>query len=410
MFLQKENLMKHKGKTTRLSFLTRVIPAEAGIHGVNSYRHQNGSRIKCGMTLNIYTTALLFFLFFITISPSYANASDPSFIGIGARSLGLGGAYTSLPNDNGIFLNPAGLANLNSWQTTSMTSNLIGDITTNVIGTAVPFGYGAVSIGYISSFIDGFILTAQQADNEPTPIGTSSYTNTSLLIGYGLPLQIFSQDVSFGSRLKFLNQQFQGSVINGQGAQGMDLDLGILAEPYSWLSVGLTAQNILPSQLGGKMKWDDGHEESLASLIKLGSNIKNNSINWLIDADYSPSQSNPILLHTGLEYYPLDLITLRAGIDQSWDANGLGSMSINNNLTLGVGLNIGSFKFDYAFHKFSDIDGFNSHFFSIGYRGKPNVSKQTNLRYKLKLSKVGYKLNLTKISSPVKKDIKRAGL
>jgi hypothetical protein len=357
-------------------------------------------------TITIFRTACIICLFLsvtLLISTSYASSTDPSFIGIGSRSLGLGGVYTSLPDDSGIFLNPAGLGDLNSLQVTSMTSNLIGDITTNVIGAAVPLGYGAVSIGYISSFIDGFILTAQQAGGEPTPIGTSSYANTSLLIGYGLPIRIFSQDISFGSRLKFLNQQFQGSVINGQGAQGMDFDLGVLVEPYSWLNIGLTAQNILPSQLGGKMKWNDGHEESLASIIKIGSNIKFNSLNWLIDADYSPSQSNPILLHTGLEYYPFNLITLRAGIDQSWDANGLGNMSINNNLTLGIGLNVGDFRFDYALHKFSDLDSFNSHFFSIGYCGesksKTVVKSEENLKYKLKLSKVSYKLSLIRLSA-----------
>ena len=52
-------------------------------------------------------------------------------------------------------------------------------------------------------------------------------------------------------------------------ATGVDLDLGMILDPRSDLSFGLSAQNVLPSNLGA-LTWGTGYEEKLPINLKFG--------------------------------------------------------------------------------------------------------------------------------------------
>jgi hypothetical protein len=93
------------------------------------------------------------------------------------------------------------------------------------------------------------------------------------------------------------------------------------------------------------------------------------SLNLLLDYEYSYTLNRPSIYHLGVEYQPLSAIALRAGIDQKPKATE-GGISVDSNLTAGVGICFSGFTFDYAYHRFGELSENTTHFFSFGYRGE----------------------------------------
>jgi hypothetical protein len=133
--------------------------------------------------------------------------------------------------------------------------------------------------------------------------------------------------------------------------------------------------------MGGKFKWTKNNvEEGIPMVTKIGGAIKIlgpdalytagwNELLFDLDTEFSlTSKNRPLLVHTGLEWWPVEILALRAGIDQSAKAteNGIGT---DNNLTLGLGLKYSGFTFDYAYHQYGDLSDNATHYFSIGYVG-----------------------------------------
>ena len=158
------------------------------------------------------------------------------------------------------------------------------------------------------------------------------------------------------------------------------MDLGLTWQPSTILKFGLALQNALPFAAGGKIKWDNGTEESLPSMLKPGLSLNLFGKNgWLqfgdhevtlnVDLDYAPTRTEiPQLWHMGVEWLPIPLLALRAGIDQDYVGSGTGTGLIpTNNLTAGVGLVVGQFRFDYAYHQYNQITDNDTNYFSLSY-------------------------------------------
>src|SRR5512136_1179258 len=97
---------------------------------------------------------LIILLIAIAANPSFNEVSgstaDPSEIGVGARPLAIGKAFVGMEGDaSNIFINPAGLAYISSPKVTSMSGQVIQDVSYTVIGGANPTDYGTFGIGYI---------------------------------------------------------------------------------------------------------------------------------------------------------------------------------------------------------------------------------------------------------------------
>jgi len=123
-----------------------------------------------------------------------------------------------------------------------------------------------------------------------------------------------------------------------------------------------------------------GAEDSLPSVLKLGANFRvlgeegwrqagRHELSLNLDGDFTPLRPNlPSLYHLGVEWSPVEFLDVRAGIDQEIVGRGeVGLLEPTNNLTLGVGLYAGSFRFDYAFHQYSQLSDNDTHYFSIAY-------------------------------------------
>jgi hypothetical protein len=288
---------------------------------------------------------------------SGALVLDPTALGMGARSVGLGRCAVAMDPDPGsVFVNPANATQMKTWGVSSMAVNLSEDINYTQLGFDVPQQFGTLGLSYLGAVSGGIIATTIEAGRIKPSGFTFDYTSAVLSLIYGKEI---NPDLSLGATLKYFSKSFSG-VASGTG---MDLDLGLLWKPNPAIKVGLSQQNTLPSPLGS-MKWSTGNTEGIPFNTKLGVAYRPlKELMMTTDMDYS--QNRPLLLHGGVEWGPLfQLLTLRLGIDQYAQNKN----SAVTNLTCGLGLNVAGIGFDYAYYNDTLLPSNIAHYFSFRYQ------------------------------------------
>ena len=285
---------------------------------------------------------------------------DPTDIGVGARPLGMGKAYTAIANDgSAVFTNPAGLAQINALSVISMAGNLESEVPYTMVGGSYPVLNGTVGIGYVGLGVSG-IKEAVLVGITPEVTGNEgNFANSSLNISYAKDLQMnfgMLKETKVGATVKLVSQGFSNAPsMEGGGGSGFDVDLGALASLDNDTTAGLTIKNIIP---GNNLKSDE-----LAMDITAGVARRFSQWNLLTAADAEIARS--FLLHAGCEWNPIEMVRVRLGLDQKPNAG-----STSTNLAAGLGVTFRGFTFDYAYHTFTDLNEFATHFFSIGYVGE----------------------------------------
>jgi hypothetical protein len=288
---------------------------------------------------------------------AFASAGQAAFFSssTGARPLAMGNAFVGLADDgSALFVNPAGLADRTGLTLVSMYTQPDPEITfTSLGGANVLFG-GVLGFGYRSQ------------TNANIPISTTEsvdFSNTELLLAYARPV---SELVSVGADLRLLSKgpskSFSGS--DGVTASGTAADLSLKYRYSPALSLGLIWQDI-----GGKLTYKNGAVETFPASFVVGSSYK---FSWpiIFDLDLNKVEEKPFLLHAGLEWSPVSLLALRAGLDQS--SAGTGTTTYTN-MTGGLGIKVSGITLDYALFKQGDPTGAISHYFSFGYVGVPKT-------------------------------------
>lgn len=352
--------------------------------------------LKTAKTRWIWRSVLIALMIFALSHGSFGQtrvANDPSRIGVGARLLGMGKSYIGMADDlSGIFINPAALAHVSDWQITSMSGKFINEFEYLNLGTAYPTSFGVFGVGYVGSGIGftGPAATTEVIDGiriiPSTTEGVSyNFNDRVFLFSWGnelknlLKVGLF-QDLSAGATLKVFSLDMSGPGISNGTASGNELDLGLHYTPSPVFKAGLVLQNALPFTMGGKIKWADGTEETLSSTLKTGLSLKvlgekgwlkfgEHELSLNLDRDFFPTRSDiPQLWHFGLEWSPMEFIDLRTGIDQDIVGTGSpGELQPTDNLTAGVGLYFGGFRFDYAYHQYNQIAQNDTNYFSLTY-------------------------------------------
>jgi len=312
----------------------------------------------------------------------YGRATDPSYIGVGARPLGMGKAYVGLAEDsNAIFVNPAGLGKINDVLVSSMYSKLMDEVNYMVGSVTFPMTEGTVAIGYLNSTVPDIELYSVNEFGTPEAEGLANYSNYVAYLSYGVRLDDINPDVSLGASLKSLGKSFSGIEYDEGTGSGMNIDLGVLYQPNDWFTMGLTQQNALETT----MKFVGGIEEAIPSTTKIGFNANTHGkngfnktsykINIAAELDVDSKGERESTAHFGIEYWPVELLAIRAGVDQ--DATPDGVMS---NFTGGVGLRLGNIEFDYAYHTYYDIPENATNYFSISVVGPFDSKKPRHPR------------------------------
>lgn len=246
---------------------------------------------------------------------------------VGARAIGLGGAYTAVCNEpSAVYYNPAGLAFLSDRpQFSTMFTALSFNRQHNFLSYGQTFeDFLGVGIGVNNYYAGAF--TGRNASGDPL----GDYVNQQLAAQGSIAVRMIS--TSIGITGKYLLNSLKGANIK---ANGWGIDVGTKIQLLDILSVGIAAQNV-----AGQMKWNDaaGTTEALNYTIRAGiaaefgfneednivrtnvlgtlKNVKKTATSYaLVTIDGSFTHFDKVPKFTiGGEIAPIQQIILRAGL------------------------------------------------------------------------------------------------
>ncbi|MBD3285039.1 hypothetical protein GF359_01575 [candidate division WOR-3 bacterium] len=260
-------------------------------------------------------------------------------LGGSARSLAMGQAYNAIADEGECMLyNPAGLGQIRTTKIGLMGGLLYAGAMQSVVTANMPLAtYGTVGLTYsgaFSSLDDGDIL-----DPEGNPVGGSASMNNSALM------------VSYGKKFRYigvgLSPKIMLGVLHDESAFGFDADFGAIIYPasinpdwnYDLVTIGVSVKNLLGSTMSYT---DSGEEPAIPRILRAGVGVK---ILEMFAGDFDISlplgESGETGWYGGLEFTPVDIISLRGGVNHNSINAGMG---LHFDLARSVGMDI-----DYAF-------------------------------------------------------------
>jgi len=295
-------------------------------------------------------------------------------IGVGARALGMGEAYTTQAEDiTGIYWNPAGLANIPKIQVLLNHYDYIADLY---------FNYGAVvlpveNFGTLGAFIGYLGMPDIERTTIQFPNGTGEKVSAnSFVIGisYARPL---TERFSIGGSVKYIRETIWHST-----ASGFAIDAGVFYRTFfKNIKIGMSITNFgtdmkmegrdmliqhdINDNFEGNNENIGGHLDSddfpLPILFRVGisANVLKDffemeDYDWILAVDAVHPNDNKEYLSTGTEVRIHDMIALRAGYRQLLLEDREGG------LTFGFGINVSvmgaDVNVDYANVDFGRLD------------------------------------------------------
>ncbi len=273
-------------------------------------------------------------------------------IGVGARPLGLGGAFVALADDsNAPNYNAAGLGYIDAIQAgATYAQRFNGLITYNAIGGVIPLG-GA---GVIGANI-GILAEDSEIYREQTL--RLAYGNAVLKqIAIGATLKLFS--TSFDEANEFVSEN---PYFTQTSASAVSFDVGVIAKPATGLSLGVSAENLLPANMSISELHTDSvprhiragvayRLESIAEMSAQGEVVSNLLKSSLVIVEVA-NRSSEMHVRAGAELWLNKAIAVRGGYGVA--SNRTGGSGTATTLTLGGSARIpvgsAAFQLDYGF-------------------------------------------------------------
>lgn len=286
-------------------------------------------------------------------------------MGVGARALGMGDAYTAVADDaSAVYWNTAGLSRVKSGQLGLTYDKWFVDTMFGQIQFAYPLSVGTIGADII--YLNTGSLMGMDDSGHPTQ--ALNLYNIGGCVGYGISL---TESISVGVALKLISQS-----TGNLSSSGIAADAGFLFKTGIF-AAGLNLQNIGSSS---------GSGYSLPTNIKVGIAVKP------ID-----ERSHGLLLALDTQYILKDSVSLSAGVEYLYDkmfALRLGYKTIFGNPDLegitgisgGVGVKLGSISFDYALVPYGDLGltqkATLSYNFGAAAGGKPVMAVKPDVKAK----------------------------
>ena len=277
------------------------------------------------------------------------NAAPHLGMGSGARSLGLGGAFTAIADDaTSTIWNPAGLPAVDDLTITLSSARLSLDRKHNFIGLIKKVGAnGGLGLAVINAGVDD--IPSRNADDQA---GSSfNYNSNAYSLSYGHDLGA----VSLGASARMLMDSF-GDHSSESGFGGADVGL-LGSNMAGTFSYGVAARNLggmiagseLPILIAGGLAYRVLHKNVATFSVDVQHEI--------VDLPESPTS-----LHIGTEYLIANTFAIRGGSKLNAD---------RRRLFVGFGVNVGALQLDYALKAadsaVNNLDDDSTHFFSLSY-------------------------------------------
>ena len=284
-------------------------------------------------------------------------------LGAGARSIGLGGAFTAIANDaTATVWNPAGLGSAADLSLNFSTQQLDLDRSHNFIAFTKALG-SAGSVGLAVTHAG--VSDIPEYDNNGGYGGEFDYSSTAYSLSYGVNVGHFS----VGLTGRMLADNFGLDSIENQSGFG-GIDIGLMGHGLSFkhgeTEVPTFHYGLAVKYLGASLGDDTvpmainagiAYDLYMGNIVTFAADIEQE----LVNLDQSATS-----LRVGAEYtihaYRGTALSLRGGISASRDTQ---------NLFGGFGININGLQIDYAIRDgmATEINGAGStHFASVSYR------------------------------------------
>lgn len=265
-----------------------------------------------------------------TIGSNFLN------LGVGARALGMGGAYSSIAEGaSAIYWNPAGLVQISKLSASFMRANYVADINYQYVAYAHRLGPSSVVTGSVLMTDIGRI---DRTDMDNTKLGTFSPKDEAYTISYSraiLELSDRERDVSMGVSVKYIKSRIVNS------ASGVGFDLGVMT--YYFTAIPYRISFVLQN-LGQGLKFDT-HRESLPFVARFGGSVSPfKNLLLATDVIFPKGNSAHMLFGSELTLEPAERsrISFRLGFNTRRLSDEIGGIS------LGTGIGLHFFTIDYA--------------------------------------------------------------
>ncbi|MEK9138460.1 MAG: PorV/PorQ family protein, partial [Bacteroidota bacterium] len=157
-------------------------------------------------------------------------------IPVGARALGMGGAFVAVANDaSAMYWNPSGLASITQSEAVFAHANWLADIDFNYGGVIMPME----DVGIIGVNFTSLSMAEMERTTEDRPEGTGQYFSAgSFAVGVSYAKKL-TDWFSIGGNVKYINEHIWNS-----SATGFAVDVGTLfTTPFPGLKFGVAISN-----------------------------------------------------------------------------------------------------------------------------------------------------------------------
>jgi len=280
-------------------------------------------------------------------------------LGVGARPMGMGGAYAAISDDaSAIYWNPAGLVHVSQRQVMFMHAESFGGLVGHdYLGVVLPLepNRSALGIGLLRLGIEDIPYTEWNLQTQrPRIVREVNDAEYALFLSYA---RSGWKGLSLGGSAKLIRKG-----VGDDHALGLGVDAGVFwyLRP-SWV-VGVKLADMTTTPL----VWNSGQREYILPMLKLGtaykltSRLVRGAILIALDADtrfedrdyaaWASVSGVSFDPRAGFEYCYQHRIALRAGIEP-------------DGFSAGAGIRLGIGDVDYAFLGHNELD--NSHRLSV---------------------------------------------
>ncbi len=300
------------------------------------------------MTLGLLITASCVQAGGFSSSAIGTTAADFLNLGVGARAIAMGGAYSAMADDaTSLYWNPADMTQVPNQSVTLMDAAYLASSFFDYGSYVKNLGkYGALGLG-LQYFSAGSVPTTDTSFN---PTGSVSPYDMAISLGYAYKFDNFALAALNGFSIGLAGKLIESKLAST--AETEAVDFGILSPDYldDRLKLAFTIQNV-----GGTLQYDQV-PEPLPLTIKTGSSYRISS-NWLASMDVGLPKGDSPFVDIGTEY-----LLVSEGFWRFSGRGGFSSQTYSNIVglagpSLGFGVGYKGTDVDYAFVPYGGLGG-----------------------------------------------------